>query len=328
MPQASQSGEQHATPVTHHLLIMAYGGPDKLADVRPYLLDVRNFRPTSEEIFQEITERYEQIGGRSPILELTEAEARGLETALNAQAASGERWRVWVGMRHWHPYIKDTLQEMHEAGATRAVGLVMAPHYSRMSIGAYFNKAAEAEIPVELAGIDSWHLNPGYLDALVAHIEAALEKFPADVRNRVPVIFSAHSLPERILEWNDPYPVQLQETVQALAARLPDMSWEWAYQSAAMTPDPWLGPDASEVITRLHQEGHRHVLMCPIGFICEHVEILFDIDVEFQHLAQELGMQLERIEMLNDNERMLAGLAEVVRERARAAGWLAAEPTG
>jgi ferrochelatase len=311
-----------STTPTHHVLLMAYGGPDKLDDVRPYLLDVRNYRPTSEEVFHEITDRYRQIGGRSPIRELTEAEAAALEQSLNAGAAPDETWKVWVGMRHWHPFIKDTLTQMQESGVERAVGLVMAPHYSRMSIGAYYKRAAEAEISIELAPIERWHLLPAYLDALVERIDAALEKFPADVRAEVPVIFSAHSLPERILEWNDPYPRELQETVRALVERLPGRAWRWAYQSAAMTPDPWLGPDASEVITALHDEGHRHVLMCPIGFVCEHVEILFDIDVEFLHHARQLGMQLERIEMLNDHPGMMAGLADVVRERAREAGWL------
>jgi ferrochelatase len=307
---------------TNHLLIMAYGGPDKIEDVRPYLLDVRGYRPTSEEVFEEITGRYQQIGGRSPILELTRAEAAGLESALNSQSGPDETWRVWVGMRHWHPFIHDTLEGMQEAGVEQCVGLVMAPHYSRMSIGAYFKKVEEAKAPIDVAPIESWNLNPGYLDALVDRIQDALQKFPEDVRGTVPVIFSAHSLPERILEWNDPYPRELQETVEALTARLPGQPHEWAYQSAAMTPDPWLGPDAGEVIARLHSEGHRHVLICPIGFICEHVEILFDIDVEFQEQAKELGMQLERIEMLNDHPKMLEGLAQTVRERAHEAGWI------
>lgn len=308
---------------TNHVLIMAYGGPDKLDDVRPYLLDVRNYRPTSDEVVAEITERYRQIGGRSPILELTRAEAAGLEAALNETAAPGERWQVWVGMRHWHPFLKETLADMTANGVGRAVGLVMAPHYSRMSIGAYFKRAAEAEQPVELAPVDEWHLNEGYLDALLERIDDALQKFPAEVRADVPIIFSAHSLPERILEWNDPYPTQLRETVEALVARLPGRRWEWAYQSAALTPDPWLGPDVSEVLDQLAAEGAKHVLSCPVGFICEHVEILYDIDIEYQAQAKRLDVQLERIEMLNDHQAMLRGLAEVVRDRAKVAGWLA-----
>ncbi|MGC4105709.1 MAG: ferrochelatase [Thermomicrobiales bacterium] len=314
-------------PVTNHLMIMAYGGPNTLDDVRPYLLDVRNHRETSEHVFAEITDRYRQIGGRSPILELTQAEAQGIEDSLNALAASGERWKVWVGMRHWHPFIKDTLAEMEADGVARTMGLVMAPHYSRMSIGAYFKRAAEAGSPVEIVPVEDWHLLPAYLDALVDRVNDALQKFPEDVRDQVPVIFSAHSLPERILEWNDPYPTVLQETVAALVERLPGRPWKWAYQSAAMTADPWLGPDAGDVITELAEAGNKHVLICPIGFICEHVEILYDIDIEYQQLAGELGIQLERIEMLNAHPGMLAGLAGLVRGKAADAG-LVAESVG
>ena len=297
---------------TNHLMIMAYGGPDSLDDVRDYLLDVRHHRPTSDEIVAEITERYRQIGGRSPILELTNAEAAGIETALNANAPAGQTWKVWVGMRHWHPFIKDTLAEMESAGVTDVVGLVMAPHYSQMSIGAYFKRAAEAGSPIRIHEITSWNTLPGYLDALEDRITAALQKFPEDSRSQVPVIFTAHSLPERIRAWDDPYERELQETVAKLRERFPDQPWEWAYQSAAMTADPWLGPDASEVIARLQAEGARDALICPIGFVCEHVEILYDIDVEFQQQARELGMHLERIEMLNDHPLMLQGLADLV----------------
>ncbi len=324
MPEVPSS-ERHdyQEDASHHLLVMAYGGPDKLEDVRPYLMDVRHYRPTSDELVAEITDRYRQIGGFSPILRLTRAEAAGIEAALNERAAPGERWRVWVAMRHWHPFIKDVLSEMAAAGVERTIGLVMAPHYSRMSIGAYFARVEEAGVPIETVPIERWGLLPGYLDALLDRITAALDRFPADVRADVPIIFTAHSLPERILTWNDPYPKELQETVAALTARLPGQPWEWAYQSAAATPDPWLGPDAGEVIQRLAASGTRHILICPIGFVCEHVEILFDIDVEFAHLAKELGVHLERIEMLNDHPAMLSGLAGLVRERAAAAGWLA-----
>ena len=318
--QESFDDTMHAT---NHVFLMAYGGPDKLEDVRPYLMDVRNYRPTSDHIVDEITERYRQIGGRSPILELTNAQAAGIERELNGLANEGERWKVWVGMRHWHPFMKDVLAEMTDAGVERAVGLVMAPHYSRMSIGAYYKRFEEAGSAIELARIKRWNLLPGYLDALAGRVRDGLAKFPAGERDQIPVIFTAHSLPERIREWNDPYERELQETVAALRERLPGQPSEWAYQSAAMTPDPWLGPDASEVITRLHGDGVRNVLVCPVGFVCEHVEILFDIDVEFTHHAEKLGMQLERIEMLNDSPLMLAALAGLVRGRALEAGLVA-----
>lgn len=305
---------------TNHLLTMAYGGPGKLEDVGPYLLDVRGYRPTPAHVTEEIRERYRQIGGRSPILDLTRAQAAGIERSLNEQAGDGESWKVWVAMRHWHPFIADVVREMETAGVGEAVSLVMAPHYSRMSVGAYQKRVADAEPAIAFSHIDQWNLLSGYLDAVTDRIGAALARFPAAERAKVPVIFTAHSLPERIREWDDPYERQLQATVAELRRRFPDQPSEWAFQSAAMTPDPWLGPDAGEVIQRLHGDGVRNVLICPIGFVCEHVEILFDIDVEFSNLAGALGMRLERIEMLNDHPLMLDALAGLVRATANVAG--------
>ena len=301
------------------VLIMAYGGPNNLDEVEPYLLEVRGFRPTSAEIVREVRERYRTIGGRSPIRERTQAQAAALEAALNKEPGA---FQTFVGMRHWHPYVKDALAAMTQAGLTQAVGLVMAPHFSRLSVGAYYQKVDDANSPMEVARVERWHLLPGYLDALVEHVRAALLKFPAEVRAGVPVVFTAHSLPQGILEWNDPYPSELQATVKALMERLGPQPYTFAFQSAAMTPDPWLGPDASQVIARLAGEGQRNVLIAPIGFVCEHVEILCDVDIVYKRQAEALGVQLERIEMLNTAPLMIAGLAGLVRETAQTAGWL------
>jgi ferrochelatase len=301
------------------VLVMAYGGPNNLDEVEPYLLDVRGYRPTSAEIIHEVRERYREIGGRSPILERTRAQAAALECVLNESALL---FKTFVGMRHWHPYIKESLGQMVEAKITRAVGLVMAPHYSRMSIGAYLKKVEEPQSPVKVAPIERWHLLPGYLEALAERVRVALGKFPAGVRATVPIIFTAHSLPQRILEWNDPYPDELRQTVSAVMDRLGPHPHEFAYQSAAITPDPWLGPDVSQVLARLADEGHRHVLIAPVGFVCEHVEILYDVDIVFKRQANALAMQLERIEMLNTAPPMIAGLAERVRAKAQEMGWL------
>ena len=301
------------------VLVMAYGGPNTIDEVEPYLMDVRGYRPTAPEIVHEVRERYREIGGRSPILERTSAQAAALEAALN----TGETcFKAFVGMRHWHPYIKEALDWMQAQRIERAVGLVMAPHYSRMSIEAYFKKIEEAGSPLEIARIDDWHLLPGYLDALAERVRTALRRFPEDVRADVPVIFTAHSLPQKILEWDDPYPIQLRATVAALMKSLGGQPHAFAYQSAAMTPDPWLGPDVSSLIERFAAEGQRHVLICPIGFVCEHVEILYDIDIVYQKQAKSLGMQLERIEMLNDAPEMISGLAGLVRRTAQAANWI------
>ena len=301
------------------LLVMAYGGPDNIGEVEPYLLDVRGYRPTPPEVIREVRERYRQIGGRSPILEQTGAQANALEASLNT---SNNEFKAFVGMRHWHPYIRDVLAEMHSQGIEHAVGLVMAPHYSRLSIGAYYRKIEEANVPIAFSRIENWHAQPGYLDAIADHVGAALRRFPREVRAEVPILFTAHSLPQRILDWNDPYPVQLGETVSAVMERLGAHPHEFAFQSAAISTEPWLGPDASVVIERFASEGKRNILLCPIGFVCEHVEILYDIDIVYQKLAKSLEVHLERIEMLNTAPEMIAGLTRLIREKAREAGWL------
>lgn len=301
------------------LLVMAYGGPANLDEVEPYLMDVRGYRPTSPEIVHEVRERYSEIGGRSPLLEQTREQADALETALNT---NGQQFKAFIGMRHWHPYIKDTLTEMETQGIERAVGLVMAPHYSRMSIEAYYKKIDEAQSTVKVAPIKDWHLLPGYIDALVNRVRAVLERFPADVRPGVPVIFSAHSLPERILEWNDPYPEQLRETVDAVMQQLGHQPYEFAFQSAAISNEPWLGPDVSVLIERYAAQGQKNIISCPIGFVCEHVEVLYDIDIVYQNLASTLGVRLERIEMVHTSPQMISGLAELIRQTAKEEHWL------
>lgn len=301
------------------VLVMAYGGPDSLEEVAPYLLDVRGHRETPQQIIDAVRERYARIGGRSPILERTRAQAAALGASLNG---AGPRFTVEVGMRHWHPYVREALAALESRGISRAVGLVMAPHFSRMSVGAYFEAVRRAGSSVEVMPIESWHLLPGYLDAVATRVREALTRFPAGARDAVPIVFTAHSLPERILSWNDPYPEQLQATVAGVMECLGPRPHRFAYQSAALTPDPWLGPDAGDVVDELARGGARHVLVAPIGFVCEHVEILYDIDIELRGRAAALGVQLERIEMVNDAPQMIAGLAGLVRAAAGRAEWL------
>jgi ferrochelatase len=303
------------------VLIMAYGGPNSLDEVEPYLQDVRGFRATPARVVEEVKERYAIIGGRSPILEKTQAQAHALQGALSE---NGRRFATVVGMRHWQPRIAEALAHLAGEGVARVVGLVMAPHYSRMSIELYYAKVEENRGPLEIVPIREWHLLPGYIDALVERISAALRRFPADRRDAVPLLFTAHSLPQRILEWQDPYPVQLAATVQAVLARLggTPRAHHFAYQSAGRTPDPWLGPDAGQVVGELAAAGQKTVLVVPIGFTCEHVEVLYDVDVELRRQATGLGMQLERIVMVNDHPALIAGLADLVRRTARERGWL------
>lgn len=298
------------------VLVMAYGGPGNIDEVEPYLMDVRGGRATSPALVQEIRERYARIGGRSPILELTRDQARGVGRAL------GERFAVSVGMRHWHPYIGEAVKDFITAGHERLVGVVMAPHYSGMSVGAYEKKMLEAAGErLETALVRSWWEQPSFLDAVGERVTQALQRFPKP--SAVQVIFTAHSLPERILKAGDPYPEELKASAAKVADRIdpPLKNWRFAYQSAGATPDPWLGPDAEEVITELARAGHEAVLLVPIGFVCDHVEILYDIDVEYQALAKRLGIQLQRTASLNDDPGLVAAVAEVVRGAAAERGW-------
>jgi ferrochelatase len=185
-----------------------------------------------------------------------------------------------------------------------------------MSIAAYYKRIEEAGLPIQLVRIEDWHLLPGYLDALTARVRDALEKFPADVRDETHIIFTAHSLPQRILAAGDPYPQQLRESMEAIMQRLGPHPHEFAFQSAAISSEPWLGPDAGDVIKRLASEGKTHVLIAPIGFVCEHVEVLYDVDVVFKLEAEAHHIHLERIEMLGTHPAMIDGLAELVREKA------------
>lgn len=306
--------------MTVGVLVMAYGGPDCLDDVAPYLDDVRGGRPTPPAMIEAMRERYRRIGGRSPILERTRAQAAGIETALEERRPGA--YRCYVGMKHWMPRIADAMRAMEEDRVGRAVGLVLAPHYSGMSIGAYWTRVEQADGSVEIARIDRWHLLPEYLDATADHIRRALDLFPEGVRDRVPILFTAHSLPERILQSNDPYPRELQETVSALVDRLAGQPHAFAYQSAAMTPDPWLGPDAGDVLVQLQDEGVPGVVLSPIGFTSDHVEVLYDVDVEYASLAARIGLRLVRPPMLNDDPAAMRGLARLVDDTARERAWV------
>lgn len=305
------------------VLVMAYGGPARLEDVEPYLMHVRDGRPLPERALQEVVERYRKIGGGSPILQETQAQAAALQRALDR----GDRgaYRVFLGMRHWHPFIEQTVEQMAQAGLSRLVGIVMAPHYSRLSVEAYFGRVEQALTGVtdapELTRIESWKTDPGYLDAVETHIRDALGRLPGGRQAEVQLVFTAHSLPERILGWNDPYPEELRVTFEALRARFPSHPSHFAYQSAAMTPEPWLGPDAGQRMLELLGQGASTFLVVPIGFVCEHVEILYDVDIDFRQRVERAGGRLERIEMPGADPGMMASLAKRVRQAASEAGW-------
>ncbi len=296
------------------VLLMAYGGPASLDDVEPYLLDVRGGRATTPEFVAEIKARYARIGGRSPIRELTEAQA------ASVQAQLGERFAVYVGMRHWHPYIKDVVDRMVADGHQRVVGIVLAPHYAALSVGAYETKLREAAHGrLDTALVRRWGDHPKFLDAVAQRVTHALQRFPAP--QAVHVLFTAHSLPARILATGDPYPDELRASAAAVALRVGLVDWQVAYQSAGATSEPWLEPEAGAVMTALAHNGHRAFLIVPIGFVCDHVEILYDVDVMYRALAARLGVQLERTASLNDDPLLAAALSDLARNAAAERGW-------
>jgi ferrochelatase len=297
------------------VLVVAYGAPGSLDDVEPYLLDVRGGRPTPGHVVEELRARYAAIGGRSPLLDHTREQADALRRRL------GDGTPVVVGMRHWHPYIKDVLGEAARQGVRRLVALALAPHFSRMSIGAYQKKIDEARGPIEVAFVSQWFDHPRFLEAVAGRVRQALDRFPVERRDQVTILFTAHSLPERILADGDPYPAQLAASVAGVMTRLPAQPHEFAFQSAGQSPEPWLGPDAGQALDRLAAAGRRDVLICPIGFVADHLEVLYDVDIEFRRRAAKLGLRLERTESLNADPTLIEALADLVRHAARERGW-------
>lgn len=307
------------------VLIMAYGGPNSLDEIPGYLADIRSGRPTTPEVLAEITHNYERIGGRSPLLEITRAQVE----AIGALLPDG--FRTYLGMRHWAPWIEETVGQMVEDGITHAVSLVLAPHFSKLSVAKYQQKIADGLAmfrgDIQFEHISSYHDAPGYIAALVNRVCDGLARWPEDERDRVHVVFSAHSLPERIMKMGDPYDSQLRETARLVAegAGLPPERWSWSYQSAGRSPEPWLGPQLEEHLPALARQGIRDVISLPVGFVSDHVEILYDIDIMAREVAQAHGMRLERPPALNTDPLFIGQLARLIRERAEAAGWVVAQ---
>jgi ferrochelatase len=289
------------------VVLMAYGSPSSAEDVRAYLEDVRGGRPVSDEAVAELAERYRRIGGRSPLDEVTEAQRAALERELGVP--------VFVGMKHWRPRIAEAVEAALARGASRVIGLVLAPHYSRLSVGEYRERLEDALAGrAELVLFESWHDEPAFVEVLAERVR------DADAW----VVFTAHSLPERILAEGDPYREQLLETSRLVAEQAGLERWSLAFQSASATGEPWLGPDVLDELERLADEGVDKVLVAPVGFVSDHLEILWDLDIEAREKAHELGLELTRIESLNNDPGLIRALAQVVgrarEERTAVAG--------
>jgi protoporphyrin/coproporphyrin ferrochelatase len=282
------------------VVLMAYGSPERLADVPAYYSDIRGGRPIAPEHLDDLVERYRRLGieDSSPLNAITEQTRAALERELELP--------VFTGMKHWTPRIGDAAEAALVAGAETIVGLVLAPHYSTLSIQGYREQLEGAlDGRAELRFVDSWHNEPGFVDLLAAKIRGT------DAH----VVFTAHSLPARILEAGDPYKEQLLETSRLVAEAAGTENWSFSFQSESPTGEPWLGPDILDHLRTLHEQGVESVLICPVGFVSDHLEIRWDLDVEATGLAQELGLRLERIEMPNDDPAFVRTLARIVRRQ-------------
>ena len=308
------------------VLVMAYGGPDSLADVEPYLLDIRGGRPTPPALVEEVRERYRRIGGKSPLRGITERQAGALCDALRARGVAAH---VEVGMRHWQPRIAAAVQRLAACGVTRAVGLTMAPHFSRRSVGAYQEQvrsaASNAAGAPAFTFVSQFCDHPRFTAAVAREVRSALHALPA---TQAPgagaasfrVLFSAHSLPEAWVCDGDPYPSQLHASavdIAAAAGLLPGQ-WRQCYQSAGARPGAWLGPALDQEVRSAAADGIRHVLVAPFGFVADHVEVLYDIDIELRELGDSLGVGVSRTHSLGSDPELMAALADRVLESAAA----------
>jgi protoporphyrin/coproporphyrin ferrochelatase len=289
------------------VLLMAHGTPASLDEMPEYLRLVRGGRPPSAELIEEMTHNYQAIGGRSPLTDLTMAQADALRERLGADVP------VAVGMRNWRPFIKDALADLARAGATRVIGVPMAPQFSTLSVQKYLD-AANAALPAGVAfdAVTSFHAHPRLLEAFAERVRAAAP------RHGETVVFTAHSLPVRIIEAGDVYADEVAATARGVAALAGIEQFEIAYQSAGRTPEPWIGPDLSELITARAADGAREFLVVPIGFVCDHTEVLFDIDVQAARTAREAGATLRRTESLNTSPTFISALEDIVRVRLHA----------
>lgn len=292
------------------VLVMAYGTPRGLDDVEAYYTDIRRGQRPSPEQLEELTARYRAIGGRSPLLDITLAQVAGIERRLGDA-------RAYLGQKHAAPGIPEAVATMAADGVERAVGLVLAPHYSSMSVGDYARRAAEAADGAGWSGrldvIRSWHLEPGYIDLLSARLCAALRRIPPEARASTTVVFTAHSLPRRILESGDPYVTELEATAAAVARTASLQRWRVGWQSAGATADDWLAPDILAIVDELAGAGAGGVVVCPCGFVADHLEVLYDLDIEAARAAASHGLAFARTSSPNDAPEFLDTLAAVAR---------------
>jgi protoporphyrin/coproporphyrin ferrochelatase len=291
------------------VLLMAYGTPTTSADIEAYYLDIRRGRPPEPHQLKELQGRYAAVGGTTPLLKITEQQAAALERRIGVG--------VYIGMKHWQPYIRETVERISRSGAKHIVALALAPHFSTMSVADYARRLHQAvnevDPKLQVTFIERWGSNSDFVDSICERLEAARTKFSAPSWDGIEVVFTAHSLPERILAAGDPYHEELLQTAQLVADRLAVPHWQLAFQSAGRTSDKWLGPDLLAQLRGLAKSGARRVIVAPIGFVTDNLEILYDLDIEAASLAGQLGMEFQRMPMANATAGFIDALASTVK---------------
>jgi ferrochelatase len=301
------------------VVLMTYGSPRDLDDVGAYMTRVRGGREPGPELLAEFRRRYEVIG-MSPLIDITRAEAAGLEGLL------GSDYVAAAGMRFSEPSVAAAVAELRTRGAQRILGVILSPQYSPILMGGYVKAVEEAADGLPTRCVEAWHLNPAFIDVLASRIRAALARFPDDARGRVPVLLTAHSLPKRVVDREPDYVEQLRDTANAIAAAagLDPQRWLFVYQSAGHTPEEWLKPDMLDVLPELARAGHRDVIVAPVQFLADHLETLYDVDVAGREQALEAGFEtFVRVDAPNAAPDFIAALGDVV--RGEVAAWEAAD---
>ena len=294
------------------VMLMAYGTPRHRDEIESYYTDIRRGRPPTPEALADLVARYEAIGGLSPLAELTERQQQRLQQELDAIDPGG--YRVELGLKHADPKIEASVEQLASEGVTKITGLVLAPHYSTYSIGQYLDRTRTAAEPhsISVSGVDSWATEPAFVEFIASDLAARLEQMPADSH----VVFTAHSLPQRIIDSGDPYPDELRSTAQAVAGRVgleEGKGWSIGWQSAGRTPEPWIGPDILDVIDGLGANGtNRGVVVSAVGFVADHLEVLYDLDIEARARAEQAGLAFDRTACVNDDPAVLHALAQRV----------------
>lgn len=296
------------------IILLAYGSPESPGDVKGYLTHIKGGTPPSEAVFRMILDRYRRVGGKTPLLEITVKQSEALRFLLSKEGKKGIE--VYVGMKHWHPFINETVSRMIKDGITEIIAVPLAPHYSRISTGGYRHAVTDAlsrlEKPPSLTFIESFHNNQYFIGCIVDQTRVAIAKFTHDFGHFPTVIFTAHSLPQKINSWNDPYQSQLMETASLVAGKLKLKNWQFAFQSAGHTPEPWLGPDILETLLNLKKAKKEYILICPIGFVSDNLEILYDLDIECQKLAGKLDIHLARTILPNAHKLFIKALYDII----------------